>query len=68
MAAKECADEQEQRQSRVAMSEGDGQSEGQRGGKGDDQRDGLSQSQPECRSASVTISRELRPELRPEWR
>ena len=37
MTAKECADEQEQRQSRVAMSEGDGQSEGQRGGKGDDQ-------------------------------
>ena len=57
MAAKECADEQEQRQSRVAMSEGDGEPE-QRGGKGDDQRDGLSQSQPECRSASVTISRE----------
>ena len=37
MTAKECADEQEQGQSRVEMSEGDGEPEGQRGGKGDDQ-------------------------------
>lgn len=37
MTAKECVDEQEQGQSRVQMSEGDGEPEGQRGGKGDDQ-------------------------------
>ena len=37
MTAKECVDEQEQGQSRVQMSEGDGEPEGQSGCNGDDQ-------------------------------
>lgn len=37
MTAKECADEQEQGQSRVQMSEGDGEPEWQRDGQSDDQ-------------------------------
>ena len=54
MTAKECVDEQEQGQSRVEISEGDGEPEGQRGVKGDDQMARV----PASKSAERTASRQ----------